>query len=108
MKYTRLNRLASVFPVLVEHLFNKYGQEENNHTIISLTDSMQIITCSGKRKGNVVRELSDNRYNSIKSMYSFGVKLHGIGFYHKNGLPIMEYLKVNYFSLQRIKPNALI
>lgn len=90
----RLNRLASVFPVLVEHLVNKYGREENNQAIISLTDSMPIITCSGKRKGKVARELCDKGYNSTKSMYYFGVKLHGIGFYHKNGLPIMEYLKV--------------
>lgn len=90
----RLNRLAPVFPVLVEHLVNKYGAEENNQAIISLTDSMPIITCSGKRKGKVARALCDKGYNSTKSMYYFGVKLHGIGFYHKNGLPIMEYLKV--------------
>lgn len=90
----RLNRLASVFPVLLEHLVNKYGAEENNQAIISLTDSMPIITCSGKRRGKVARELCDKGYNSTKGMYYFGVKLHGIGFYHKNGLPIMEYLKV--------------
>jgi len=94
----RLNRLAPVFPVLVEHLINKYGAAENNQAIISLTDSMPIITCSGKRKGKVARELCDKGYNSTKGMYYFGVKLHGIGFYHKCGLPIMEYLKIGQAS----------
>ena len=51
----RLNRLASVFPVLVEHLSNKYGSMVNEQSLLSLTDSMPIITCSGKRSGKVYR-----------------------------------------------------
>lgn len=88
----RLNRLASVFPVLVEHLLAKY--EAGQCLSISLTDSMPIITCSGKRSGKVARELCDKGYNSTKKMHFFGVKLHGIGFHRPGRLPCMEFLQL--------------
>lgn len=90
----RLNRLASVFPVLSERLLNRYGTESNEQSEISLTDSMPIITCSGKRSGKVGAQLCDKGYNSTKNLYFFGVKLHGIGFYRKGTIPVMEYLQV--------------
>lgn len=55
----RLNRLAAAFPVLAEHLLVKYAGQANGQELISLTDSMPIITCSGKRKAKVARELCD-------------------------------------------------
>ena len=91
----RLNRMASAFPVLVEHLVDKYASGNCNQTLFSLTDSMPIITCSGKRKGKVARQLCNKGYNSTKGMYFFGVKLHGIGFRQKGKLPIMEYLQLS-------------
>jgi len=100
---SRLNRLASVFPVLVERLSNKYGAIANEQNLISLTDSMPIITCSGKRKGKVAPELSDKGYNSTKRMYFFGVKLHGIGFHKTGTLPIMEFLQISVASEHDLK-----
>lgn len=91
----RLNRLAPVFPVLVELLVHKYeadGIATNN--LIALTDSMPIITCSGKRKGKVAPELCDKGYNSTKKMHYFGLKLHGIGFHRQGTLPKIEVLKI--------------
>jgi hypothetical protein len=88
----RLNRLASAFPVLVEHLLTKYADGQSPQ--ISLTDSMPIITCSGKRSGKVARQLCDKGYNSTKKMHFFGVKLHGIGFHCPGSLPSMEFLQL--------------
>jgi hypothetical protein len=90
----RLNRLASVFPVLVDNLAHKYGATFNEQSLISLTDSMPIITCSGKRKGKVAPELCDKGYNSTKKMHFFGMKLHGIGFQRSGTLPVMEIIQL--------------
>ena len=91
----RLNRLASVFPVLVQNLQSKYaGSMGGVQSFISLTDSMPIITCSGKRQGKVAKELCELGYNSTKNMYYHGVKLHGIGFSQSGSLPIIEILQV--------------
>ncbi len=91
----RLNRLAPVFPVLVEKLVDKYQADGvSTSNLIALTDSMPIITCSGKRKGKVARELCDKGYNSTKGMHYFGLKLHGIGFYCQGTLPKIDVLKI--------------
>lgn len=90
----RLNRLAAVFPVLAERLLIKYAGQTNGQAVISLTDSMPIITCSGKRKAKVARELCDKGYNSTKNMHFYGVKLHGIGFHRPGSLPVMEFLQL--------------
>lgn len=92
---TRLNRLASVFPVLVESLIHKYDADGVAFShMVALTDSMPIITCSGKRQGKVARELCDKGYNSTKKMHYFGLKLHGIAFYRKGILPKIDLLQI--------------
>lgn len=90
----RLNRLASVFPVLAELLLNNYSASMDNQRLILLTDSMPIITCGGNRSGKVARSLCDKGYNSTKRMYYYGLKLHGIGFYHQGKLPVMELIQL--------------
>lgn len=90
----RLNRLASAFPVLVKHLALSYGAAFNEQSIVSLTDSMPIVTCSGKRKGKVATELCDKGYNATKGLYFYGVKMHSIGFYRADSLPVLEYLQL--------------
>ena len=94
----RLNRLAPVFPALAEQLRLKYSVSDAIETQISLTDSMPIITCSGKRKAKVARELCDKGYNATKNMYFYGVKLHGLGFSRPGKLPVMEYLQLGAAS----------
>lgn len=90
----RLNRLASVFPILSELLLNKYSASLKSQRMISLTDSMPIITCSGSRSGKVARELCDKGYNSTKKIYYYGLKLHGIGFHRQGQLPVMELIQL--------------
>lgn len=102
----RLNRIAPVFPVLVEHLLAKY--EDGQCPQISLTDSMPIVTCSGKRSGKVAREVCDKGYNSTKKMHFFGVKLHGIGFYRPGALPDMEFLQLGPASAHDLQAQRQI
>lgn len=96
----RLNRMVSTFPVLVQALLDKMyeGKHIEQDVVISLTDSMPIITCSGKRKAKVARELCNKGYNSAKNMHYFGVKLHSIGFAQKRSLPFIEYIQVGAAS----------
>lgn len=87
----RINRLASVFPVLTNHLLNSYIPMD---CVIetSLLDSMPIITSSGKRKGKVATELTDKGYCSTKNLYYHGVKLHALSYHRKGHLPHPEQL----------------
>ena len=95
----RLNKLSSVFAPLAERLMDKYNSLQSTpEQFIRLTDSMPIITCSGKREGKVALELCDKGYNASKAMYYYGVKLHGIGFYQSGKLPQMEVLQVSKAS----------
>ena len=91
----RLNRLSAVFPRLVELLVHKYDADGTSiPSLIALSDSMPIITCSGKRKGKVAPELCDKGYNSTKKMHFYGLKLHGIGFYRPGTLPKVDILQL--------------
>lgn len=87
----RLNRLSEVFKELVVNLLNSFKPEECSEHM-SLLDSLPIITCSGKRKAKVARELTDKGFCSTKSMYYYGLKLHALAFYRKDKLPFPEQL----------------
>lgn len=56
----------------------------------SLLDSLPIITCSGKRKALVAKELTDKGYCSTKSMYYYGLKLHALAYHRPKHLPFPE------------------
>lgn len=91
----RLNRMASVFPHLAAALVHKYDADgKTTQKLMLLTDSMPIITCSGKRQGKVAPELCSKGYNSTKKMHFFGLKLHGIGFHRAGTLPKIEFLQI--------------
>lgn len=96
----RLNRLSGVFAPLIELLIHKYEiLGSNTARRIALTDSMPIITCSGKRRGKVARELCDKGFNATKNMHFFGVKLHGIAFHRSGSLPTIDTLQIGPASV---------
>lgn len=99
----RLNRLASVFPKLLNHFIEdaKANFEEVEGQInfgLSVLDSMPIITCSGKRKAKVAREIVDKGYCATKSLYYFGLKLHLIGVHRPGTIPIPEVIRFSEAS----------
>lgn len=87
----RINRLSGTFGQLIKLII------ENNIPLQCITDqciidSMPIITCSGKRKAKVAREIADKGYCSTKSMYYFGLKLHALGLRRIGKLPYPEQI----------------
>ena len=93
----RLNRLATVFPVLVMRLLQDLDTTGVQFDI-SLLDSMPIITCSGKRAGKVAQEVTDKGYCSTKKLHYFGAKLHSIAFRREGKLPIPEFFSLTNAS----------
>ena len=90
----RLNRLAPAFSTLLKLVVQKWDTSTAQYPLgkLLLTDSMPIVTCSGKRYGRVAPEMTDRGYNRTKGFHFWGVKLHAIARKVDGGLPIPEYL----------------
>ena len=87
----RLNRVSHVMNSLAGSLCSDFAPGDSADGS-SVLDSMPIITCSGKRKGKVAREIADKGYCSTKGMYYYGMKLHALGFCRQGGLPHPEQI----------------
>lgn len=94
---TRLNRIASIFPILVGCLLDDLDNIETDIPIV-LADSMPIITCSHKRKARVALEMTDKGYCSTKGLHYFGVKLHLVAKRRESTLPLPEYIGITQAS----------
>lgn len=106
---TRLNRISSIFPILVGCLLDDLDTIETDIPIV-LTDSMPIITCSHKRKARVALEMTDKGYCSTKGLHYFGVKLHLVAKRRENTLPLPEYIGITQASthdLTAVRPILL-
>lgn len=103
----RLNRMASVFPYLVQCELNELDRE-GVVSNVSIVDSMPIIMCSQRRRPKVAPELADAGYCATKRMHYYGVKLHIMGFWRPGQLPFPEWIqisKASWHDLAAIKPN---
>jgi hypothetical protein len=89
----RIDRLSEAFRLLMDKIVNDARQCGGVHEE-HLLDSMPITTCSGKRSGKVAPELTSKGYCSTKSMYYYGVKLHGLGVRRPQEMPYPEQLVV--------------
>ena len=94
----RLNRLSEAFKELVTDLITEYYPDDCLYNQI-LLDSMPIITCSGKRSGNVAKDITDKGYCSTKSMFYYGVKLHALAFRRDNKIPFPEEIQITPASV---------
>jgi hypothetical protein len=89
----RLNRLGEAFRLLSENVIGSFQPSDCNLDV-SLLDSMPIITCSGRRKSKVAREVTDKGYCSTKGIYYYGFKLHALGFQREKQLPYPEQFQI--------------
>ena len=89
----RLNRMGEAFKLLSTNIISMFPPSDCIRDK-SLLDSMPIITCSGKRKGKVAREITDKGFCSTKGMYYYGLKLHALAFYRPNHLPFPEQFQL--------------
>ena len=89
----RINRLSEALKHIANDIFE--NQCPNDCCFdTSLLDSLPIITCSGKRKGVVAKEITDKGYCSTKNMYYHGLKLHALAYRRPNCLPFPESIVV--------------
>lgn len=91
----RLNRLASVFPVLLSNVLSE-AELDGVDLGTSLGDSMPIILAQKARsyQAKVAPELCDQGYCASKKLTYYGVKLHTLGFRRVGTLPLPEYLQI--------------
>lgn len=93
----RLNRLSEAFKALASDLLLS-AQPADGQPVYSLMDSLPIITCSGKRRAKVARQVVDKGYCSTKSMYYYGLKLHLLGFGQAGKMPLPEQIIITAAS----------
>ena len=88
----RLNKVADVFPALLE----KYCIRSFPEVPVGLVDSMPVILArQGRRfKAKVAPELANSGYCPTKKLYYYGVKIHLIGDQHIGTLPDARYIGV--------------
>jgi hypothetical protein len=104
----RINRLNEAFKGMTSPILTDY-QPLDCDTGIMLIDSMPVITCSGKRKAKVAKEITDKGFCSTKGMYYYGLKLHVIGFRRKGHLPHPErilFTEASVNDLSLLKENC--
>lgn len=89
----RLNRLAEVFPALLE----KLCPEEELLTDIGLVDSQPVILAQQSRRFNAKvarQELANSGYCPTKKLYYHGVKIHAVSDHRPGALPRPRYVGV--------------
>lgn len=90
----RLNMLSEAFKVWVETMVQSFRPQDCD-SLISIVDSMPIITCKGKnREGKVAKEITSKGYCSTKNMYYYGMKLHMVGQRRKDAIPFPEMIAI--------------
>lgn len=88
----RLNMLSEVFKVLVYTMIQSFKPKDCD-SLISIVDSMPIVTCKGKnREGKVATEITSKGYCSTKNMYYYGMKLHMVGQRREGTIPFPEII----------------
>lgn len=89
----RINRLSEAFRHLTNALLAG-NCPADCQLDTSVLDSLPIITCSGKRKALVAKEITDKGYCSTKSMYYYGLKMHALAYHHPEHLPFPESIVI--------------
>ncbi len=90
----RLNRLEIAFQELISCLIGIYLPHIEQGFSIFVGDSMPIITCSGKRKGQIAPDLCTKSYCSTKNMWYYGIKLHTLGYKIDKKIPFPLFMGV--------------
>lgn len=84
----RLNMLSEAFKVLVFTMIQSFKPKDCD-SLISIVDSMPIVTCKGKNR-KVATEITSKRYCSTKNMYYYGMELHMVGQRREGTIPSPE------------------
>lgn len=86
----RLNLLAAAFQALTNKLIVSFKPEDCS-SLLSIVDSMPIITSGGKnRNGKVASEITAKGFCSTKNMYYYGCKIHTMASVRRGKIPFPE------------------
>jgi hypothetical protein len=86
----RLNLLAGAFQALANKLIVSFKPEDCS-SLLSIVDSMPIITSGGKnRNGKVASEITAKGFCSTKNMYYYGCKIHAMASIRQGKIPFPE------------------
>lgn len=93
----RLNRLADVFPALLEH----WSSTDAPATATGVADSFPVILAQQTRRyaAKVAPDLAASGYCPTKKLYYHGLKVHVIGDQQPGGLPRPRYIGVTAANL---------
>ncbi len=88
----RLNRLADVFPALLE----KLSPAGAPPTPTGVADSLPVVLAQQSRRftAKIAHELANSGYCPTKKLYYHGVKIHAVGDYRPGTLPLPRYIGV--------------
>lgn len=91
----RLNKIAEIFPALLEQLQRE--EKKSNNLSALLIDSFPVIMAQqGRRfKAKVAKEIASSGYCPTKKLYFHGVKIHIAGRYNSGSLPTPEYISMH-------------
>ena len=84
----RLNMLSEAFKVLVFTMIQSFKPKDCD-SLISIVDSMPIVTCKGKNR-KVATEITSKGYCSTKNMSYYGMELHMVGQRREGTIPFSE------------------
>ena len=86
----RLNLLAGAFQALANKLIGSF-QPDDCSKLLSLVDSMPVITCAGKNRiGKVAPQLTAKGFCSSKNLYYYGCKIHTLASVRQGTIPFPE------------------
>lgn len=80
--------LSEAFKVLVFTMIQSFKPKDCD-PLISIVDSMPIVTCKGKNR-KVATEITSKGYCSTKNMYYYGMELHMVGQRREGTIPFSE------------------
>lgn len=92
----RLNRMHSVFPLLIERL-EQHTRESSLLSNDLIVDSFPVIMANTKRSGaaKVAPELADKGKCASKGFYYYGVKIHILAQRRPGGMPLPSYIAMS-------------
>ncbi|MDX2282764.1 MAG: transposase [Bacteroidia bacterium] len=95
---SRLNRLADAFAALCPVLMRAFSPECAADAVL-LGDSLPVMTCSARRRGQVAPELADKGYCASKGLHYYGVKLHALALRREGALPLPLFAAITPASV---------
>jgi len=94
--YQRFNKLVNFLAPAIELLAKDLLGQFSDYSVDNLLDSLPIVVANSKRSrtAKVASDICDKGYCASKSMYFYGVKLHGLAKHKPHSMPSLRFCTV--------------